>query len=808
MVSEMEKQMEAERKQLESKSDVFRMHYQNQLLDLDISRTNMSLSRSMTAAPRVDVRHSGVFDRESGVHNHNDHSFQSQSQVRPPHHFQQLHSQSNPQPASDHYLVEQVQKLQHDNNDLHQQLEGTREESNNLQLKLHRLQHDVQIQQQQQKQRRSIDAEVSAPNADVFIELEKVRQDYQILQRNYESKRLEASKFEVKLQQLQQQHKQHEQRLQQRPRHQEQEQEQVKESNFHEESKTLDIENTAQFKQLVEEYEELQQQYEIERQEVRALQMKLQQAADTIEKLKDMVSDAHSVSDSQKRLIQNQKDIIFELENVNDASVCHSSVQPPLETAMTSPTSDSVETQVVGITRVRKLEAEIVKLQTALSEAQAQAREDHEQDSILLESMQQKFETLVGNYEASRNQQNESIVEQEGIVASLEDEISSQKNVISMHENTIADLQQQVKSMVDFNRQLEMTHADELTSLKNEAEGLKSDLIMKNDLIERQEQQLKATQFDLDKHITESQKSGDNLLVERQELKSLRRKNQKLNEIVFKIDDTYRLQIRELRIALNRVKDNVVVLERSVESEAESISHKTEAFARPLFDAIDKRYAVKMEAERQRLTSAHMREEKHLIGSLKKRLDKDVVDENDSSSINSLKSQESSNSNSTSSSSAIVDHYQRVLKSIFEALSSSSIIDTDASRNLIFYLDSANIKKISEQQVGEKNSNTIGVVAAKLYEMLSRELNKYVKEKERVTAQMELMSDMLRKEKLLSSELNMSLQHSQSKKYISNNQSVSTRGSSFENGTSDSQIRKLEAYIEELKLRHKMEIDR
>jgi len=87
-------------------------------------------------------------------------------------------------------------------------------------------------------------------------------------------------------------------------------------------------------------------------------------------------------------------------------------------------------------------------------------------------------------------------------------------------------------------------------------------------------------------------------------------------------------------VALSRLKDNVVVLERSVDSEVESMNHKTQAFTRPLFDAIDERYAIKFEAEKKRLTSAHMREEKHLIGSLKKQLDRESVDrdENDSTS--------------------------------------------------------------------------------------------------------------------------------------------------------------------------------
>jgi len=177
--------------------------------------------------------------------------------------------------------------------------------------------------------------------------------------------------------------------------------------------------------------------------------------------------------------------------------------------------------------------------------------------------------------------------------------------------------------------------------------------------------------------------------------------------------------------------------------------------------------------------------------------------------VNSFKSIESANTTTAGGESLVVDHYKHILKSIFESLSSSSIIDESAARDIIFYLDSANIKMISEQRIGEKNSNTIGVVCAKLYEMLSKELNKYVKEKERVAAQMEFTSDLLRKEKLLTSELNMSLQQSHSKNFVSNNQSMTSHGSIGMGGNnSDAQIRKLEAYIEELKLRHKMEIDR
>jgi hypothetical protein len=328
--------------------------------------------------------------------------------------------------------------------------------------------------------------------------------------------------------------------------------------------------------------------------------------------------------------------------------------------------------------------------------------------------------------------------------------------------------------------------------------------------VETQNETLRQLTRDLDAQVNIAQQSGDSLLSERKELKTLQKKNEKLHAILFKIDGVYRVQIRELRTALSRVKDNVIVLETSVESEVEVMNHKTEAFSRPLFDTIAKKFEEKLEDEKKRLTAAHMKEEKHLIGSLKKKLAKETTDENDSVSVNSLRSQDSIFSSSNLN--QVVDHYKLILKNIFEALSSSSIVDSASAREIMFYLESANIKNISEQHIGEKNSNSIGVVSAKLFELLSRELNKYVKEKERVGAQIELMSDMLRKEKINTAELKLSFHQSKNMRRVESNQSI-TSAKSLGAGAGagvelEPRIRKLEAYIEELKLRHKVEIDR
>jgi hypothetical protein len=820
----MEKQLEAERRQLESKSDVFRMHYQNQLLDLDISRTNMSLSRSMAVAPppRVDMRHSGVFE---GSHEHGEQQRQGQRQGQQLNHSHQGHLQGYDQQG--HYIPDpqqqqDMQQLRRENQELQRQCEQQRQETGTLQLKL-------QQQQQQQQQQQSF----HVPEHHLEEQVRQLKQNYQELQQQYEQQRQEASSLQMKLQQQQhhqtlhpptspasnnhleeqvRQLKKNYQDLQQQYEHKRQEastllklqqqqqqqpQQSVQQQRFA--SQTDDQEQ----QQLKKDCLEWQHQYELQRQEASSLQLKLQQAADTLDVLKNRAAEAHSTSESQKATIQSQKNLIAELEHECEVA---SKASHPRPSGASSPTTTDLESQVVGISRVRKLEAEIVRLQGALSQAQAQAREDHEQDSVLLQSMQHKFEALVANFESSRTEQNESFAEQEGTVGGLEDEVHSLKEVISMHEKTIAELQDQVKAMVDFNRQLEMKHSEEVSALVSEASGYKDTLSAANEIVDTQKSELQKLQTELDKQVNISRESGDNLVTERKEFKALKQKNQNLNAIIFKIDDTYRLQIRELRTALSRVKDNVVVLERSMESEVEVMIHRTEAFSRPLFDKIAKKYDDKLEGEKKRLTAAHMKEEKHLIGSLKKRLGKEGADENDATSVNSLMSQHSASSLSDLIVNQVVGHYTQVLKHIFEALSSSSIISAGSSREIMFYLESANIKNITEQHVGEKNSNSIGVVSAKLFEMLSRELNKYVKEKEKSVAQIELMSDMLRKEKINTAELKMSFHQSKTSRSVESNQSVSTGATS---GVDlELQIRKLEAYIDELKLRHKMDIDR
>ena len=791
----MEKQLEAERKQLESKSDVFRMHYQNQLLDLDISRTNMSLSRSMAAPPHVDARHSGIFDHDHGHSYHRDSSHVDRSR--------DYLVQNQSHNSHSRYSDNEVHQLKYEHQKLQKQYEQQLQETDALQRQLHELESNQRNDSQGLSNMES--------------RLQTLKSDYENLREKYDQKRQESTSLQLKLQQYLDSDNSHNRvtdskhdsqlhfnNLQAKYKRQSQELQSL--------NQRLDTNNSGvnsdnlisndhfekQMQIMKNDYEDLQEQYELKRQEARSFQLQLQKAADTIEVMKVKISDAGIYTNELKEKNRQLLNRISELER--ECEKIRENTQPLLATA-TSPISD-IEAQAVGISRVRKVEAENEKLRKALEQAKEQAREDHEQDSVLLESMQQKVESLVAKYDKSRKELDESLHIKDHELEGQEEEIKSLKGAITAHEETILGLQEQVKEMVDFNRQLEITHSEEIESLRKESNHHKDDLNDANDKVAKQEETLRKLKYDLDK-IGKDAIESDNL-----EIRTLKAQNRKLNDVVFKIESSYRVQIRELRTALGKVKDNVVVLERSVESEVETITHKTEAFTRPLFDSIAKKYSDQMQEERKRLATAHMKEEKHLINSLKKKMSKDNAegDENDSASVNSSRSHDTTNS--LTNVNQVVVHYKLILQNIFEALSASSILSSGSARDIMFYLDSCNIRNISEQQIGERNSNSIGVVSAKLNEMLSKELNKYVKQKEHIAAQVELMSDMLRKEKLNTAELKLSIRHGKTSQTVSSNQSISNDASSSTVVELESQIRKLESYVDELKIRHKTDIER
>ena len=606
----------------------------------------MSLSRSMNVAPpppRVDMRHSGVFDsHEHGEHRQHNRSY---------HDHEQLHQHQQPQHQSFHsrtqlpdsHFESQLLQLKKDFQELQQQYQQKTQEASSLQMQLQQQQHresfqtqnqmpdnhlegqvlqqvkkdylelqqqykqkaqeasNLQMQLQQQQHRQTLDSQSHLPDSHFESQLLQLKKDYQELQQHHQQKTQEASSLQMQVQLQQQQHRQSLQLQNQIPdshlelqqlRKDYQELQQQYQQKAQEASslqmqlqqlqhrQTLDsqcqLPDSQKDGQLPEEdkseYQHLQQQFQQKTQEASSLQLKLQQASDTIEIMKEMVSEAHFTADTQKETIQNQQNVISELEHECEVTKKSHHLLPP---TATSPSTDDVETQVVGISRVRKLEAEIVRLQGALTQAQIQAREDHEQDSVLLESMQQKFESLVTNFELSRTAQDESFVEQEATVTGLESEAASLKETIAKHENTITDLHEEVKTMVDFNRQLETTHGEEISALESEAAVCKEELRAANATVETQKETLHHIQMDLDKQENISQHSGDNLSSAKEELNILKKKNKKLHDILFKIESAYGSQIRELRTALSRVKDNVIVLERSVESEVEVMNHKT-----------------------------------------------------------------------------------------------------------------------------------------------------------------------------------------------------------------------------------------
>lgn len=816
---DLEKQMEAERKQLESKSDVFRMHYQNQLLDLDISRTNMSLSRSMNFAPpppppRVDVRHSTSFNHAYDNFEQRDVHGNGYGEV-----------QNKSYHQSDERMDSRMGRMREDCEQLQVALDHQRQEARDLEKKLQeKYQYELEQQRQQHQQqlqqvKDSSQSQLRAQIQNMEEKLHQLEATNHDLQLQYEKKKQETNSL-LKLQHEQQRSQQQQEPKQLLP-------EQSGSSLGLSEKEVL---------QLQENCRQLQQQSDLYRQEAKSLQVKLQEAEDMIDIMKEMVAQSDSAVESHKATVLKQSSVIAGLEEecaeAKENKKLNSQAPPlspevlPAPSALlmtaTSPTNSDIESKVVGITRVHKLEAEVVRLQGALVQAQAQAREDHEQDSVLLQSMQQKFESLVSNFESSRIEQNESFEVQEEKLSSMEEEVNCLKEIISAHESTIDHLHKQVNDEKNHN----ISHSEDINALEIKLDDHKVKEESYKATVQAQKEQICELENDLERVKLSSQQSGDNLLLKRAEIegemKAAKDQNKKLRGVIIKIDKAYRLQIRDLRTSLSRVKENVIVLERSLESEVETMNHKTEAFCRPALEAIAKKYEERMEVEKKRLSVAHMKEEKHLISTLKKRLGKErsfsgSADENDNASFNSNgnsvrshETHEQDSSNVVSNISLVVSHYKTILKNIFELISASSIVGTGPVRDMLFYMESCNIKDIPLQPTSERHVHSIGVVSAKLCEMLGKELNKYVKEKERVVAQIELMSDLLRKEKIHSAELKMSFH--QDRKALQEVES----SHNISNGTQslpvvvelESQIQKLKVFNDELTLRHKNEVDR